>query len=265
MGSWLPIAVKRESPDWIFLMIGTNDINSNMTPTEELKTLVNKIIDENDDVQILLATVVPYGNDAAKNQLVNNYNDEIKKYDNDKKDQIHVADINSAFGTEEVKKYYSIDFPDEESSHDDPLHPRKLDSNCESGYDLIAKIWFEEFEDALKDVATMAPAHPRDQLSDVVQRELNKTESTTDLVLHPAYPNPFNPTTTIQYSLPATMEVRLAVFDVLGREVALLAEGTQSAGRHTATFDASHLSNGVYFYTLETPEQTLTGRMSLAK
>jgi hypothetical protein len=60
------------------------------------------------------------------------------------------------------------------------------------------------------------------------------------------YPNPFNPTTTIRYSLPAASEVKVAVFDVLGREITVLTNGRSEAGVHELTFDASGLSSGVY-------------------
>ena len=79
------------------------------------------------------------------------------------------------------------------------------------------------------------------------------------------YPNPFNPSTQIQYALPQAAEVRLAVFDLLGREVAVLLDATQTAGTHTVAFDASHLASGVYFYQLETPRGTLTQKMLLLK
>jgi hypothetical protein len=63
-------------------------------------------------------------------------------------------------------------------------------------------------------------------------------------------PNPFNPHTTIHYSLATESTVKLTVFDVLGREVAILAEGKQMPGEHAALFDASALPSGVYFYRL---------------
>jgi hypothetical protein len=61
------------------------------------------------------------------------------------------------------------------------------------------------------------------------------------------YPNPFNPSTTISYQLPVNSYVTLRVYDMLGREVAVLAEGVKDAGYYTAAFDGSRLSSGVYF------------------
>jgi hypothetical protein len=70
------------------------------------------------------------------------------------------------------------------------------------------------------------------------------------------YPNPFNPTTTIRYSLPEVADVRLSVFDVRGRELALLASGSQDQGQYQAVWDGrtragSPAPSGVYFYRLE--------------
>ncbi|MFQ3608888.1 MAG: FG-GAP-like repeat-containing protein [Chloroherpetonaceae bacterium] len=65
------------------------------------------------------------------------------------------------------------------------------------------------------------------------------------------YPNPFNPTTTIRYELPVPSEVKLEVFDVLGRKVATLVNARMAAGQYDATLNASGLSSGVYFYRLE--------------
>ena len=90
---------------------------------------------------------------------------------------------------------------------------------------------------------------------------------TTDLPaatrLEQNYPNPFNPSTEIRWMLDAGRQTRLAVYDVLGREVAVLADGVMPAGEHRVTFDARGLSSGIYLYRLETGGQTLTRRMIL--
>lgn len=65
------------------------------------------------------------------------------------------------------------------------------------------------------------------------------------------YPNPFNSSTKIIYQIPQNGIVSLKVFDVLGKEVAVLVNTEKKAGRYEATFDSSNLSSGVYFYTLQ--------------
>jgi len=79
------------------------------------------------------------------------------------------------------------------------------------------------------------------------------------------YPNPFNPTTAISYQLKAVSHVTLRVFDVLGREVATLVDGQMPAGSHQVTFDASHLSSGVYLYELKAGDFVQTRTMVLTK
>jgi hypothetical protein len=79
------------------------------------------------------------------------------------------------------------------------------------------------------------------------------------------YPNPFNPTTSIDYDLPAASYVRLAVFDMLGREVVRLQDGDQRAGSYTAHFDASSLPSGVYFCRLAAANRIATQKMLLMK
>jgi hypothetical protein len=74
------------------------------------------------------------------------------------------------------------------------------------------------------------------------------------------YPNPFNPETVIPYALPARSEITLRVFDMLGREVAVLATGMQEAGYHSAVWNAADFSSGVYFYRLEATSGTQSFR-----
>lgn len=90
-------------------------------------------------------------------------------------------------------------------------------------------------------------------------------------ILHPssfslsAFPNPFNPTTTLSFTLPQAGEVNLRVFDILGREVAVLKDGFLEAGAQHITFDGSDLTSGVYFVRFVTPKQTVTQKILLLK
>lgn len=84
-------------------------------------------------------------------------------------------------------------------------------------------------------------------------------------LLEQNYPNPFNPSTTINFSVPNTSDVSLKVFDVLGKEVATLVEGQMSEGHYTATFNASALASGLYFYTLRSGNSVETKKMMLMK
>jgi hypothetical protein len=83
--------------------------------------------------------------------------------------------------------------------------------------------------------------------------------------LYPNYPNPFNPTTQIQFSLPQTTEVKLEVFSLLGQRLATLVNETRSMGEHTVSFDGKDLSSGVYVYRLVTPEFSQSKTMQLIK
>ncbi len=79
------------------------------------------------------------------------------------------------------------------------------------------------------------------------------------------YPNPFNPSTVITYTLPEAAHVRLDVFDVTGRRVAVLVDEVRPMGTHTVRFDARHLVSGVYGYRLQAGTVTRTGRMVLLR
>ena len=80
-----------------------------------------------------------------------------------------------------------------------------------------------------------------------------------------AYPNPFNPTTIIQYSVSERANVVLKIYDVSGREIAELANGFKNAGLHSAVFEASHLASGLYLYRLQVGNQVVNGRLMLVK
>jgi hypothetical protein len=79
------------------------------------------------------------------------------------------------------------------------------------------------------------------------------------------FPNPFNPSTTIEFELKKQSAVTLDVFDVLGRKVSTLLNKTLIPGRHQVEFNGRNLSTGTYFYQLKTNEQTKTKKMSIVK
>ncbi len=78
-----------------------------------------------------------------------------------------------------------------------------------------------------------------------------EAEKPLEFALEQNYPNPFNPTTVIRYRLGSESDVRLHVYDVLGRRVATLVDERLPAGEHQAIFDGSGLASGVYVYRLE--------------
>ena len=84
-------------------------------------------------------------------------------------------------------------------------------------------------------------------------------------VLNEAYPNPFNPSTVIAYDLPESADVELAVYDVMGREVARLVDSYREAGYHRVVFDASHLPSGVYLYRLQTGSFVVSKQITFLK
>lgn len=89
-------------------------------------------------------------------------------------------------------------------------------------------------------------------LTGITPKENNLPEG---IELYPAYPNPFNPSTTIRYRIPETGEITLAVFNLLGQKIATLVKGKQSAGEHQLTWDAEGLPSGIYYLVLTSQQQ----------
>ena len=79
------------------------------------------------------------------------------------------------------------------------------------------------------------------------------------------FPNPFNPSTTISYAIPKEMDVALKVYDLMGREVAILVDRHQSAGHHSVRLDGTSLASGTYFYELRASALVLRKKMLLVR
>ena len=90
-------------------------------------------------------------------------------------------------------------------------------------------------------------------------------EVPSTITLKQNYPNPFNPTTTFEYTINDVQDVKLAVYDIVGRRVALLVDGVQPASTYRVSFDATDLASGTYFYRLEAAGTVLTKTMVLIK
>jgi hypothetical protein len=79
------------------------------------------------------------------------------------------------------------------------------------------------------------------------------------------YPNPFNPSTVINFSLPQDAQVKLTVYDMLGREVAVMVNELRSAGTYSIAVDGRSMASGIYVYRLEAGNRTFTRKMTLIK
>ena len=90
-------------------------------------------------------------------------------------------------------------------------------------------------------------------------------QSPTKFVLFNNFPNPFNPTTTIKYEIPKTVNVSLKVYDILGREVQILINQEQKPGFYEVPFGNDDLASGIYFYRLQAGDFIQTKKMILLK
>ncbi|MFC1527643.1 T9SS type A sorting domain-containing protein [Candidatus Neomarinimicrobiota bacterium] len=93
----------------------------------------------------------------------------------------------------------------------------------------------------------------------------NKYQGPLTYALHNNYPNPFNPITTIRYSLPESADIKLEVFDFLGKKVATLVDEYKNTGNYSVVFNAENLPSGIYFYRLLTGKFVESKKILLIK
>ena len=100
-----------------------------------------------------------------------------------------------------------------------------------------------------------------------VEKQLKESQSNPikGYSLKENYPNPFNPTTTITYTIPEKQDVKIRVYDPFGREVAELVNEVKAKGEHSVNFDGSNLASGVYYYTITAGNYTETKKLMLIK
>ena len=122
-------------------------------------------------------------------------------------------------------------------------------------------------------IGEVATATDQVEIDDVVVRstggavgvEEKISSLPTEFELMANYPNPFNPTTNIQFALPSNSNVKLTVVNALGQVVAELDNGELNAGIHDVTWSAANMTSGIYFYTIQADNFVQTRKMLLLK
>lgn len=124
-------------------------------------------------------------------------------------------------------------------------------------YDLRSKeaVTLEDADSTALRLAIGSPSYVQNQAQEALPDEVTLT----------SYPNPIRKQATLEYTLTEPTDVRIAVYDVLGRQVAVLENGRKQAGRHSVTLEGGQLSSGVYFGRLKTGDQTRTQKITVVR
>jgi len=132
---------------------------------------------------------------------------------------------------------------------------------------MAVPVWRMKFRDNEVIVATHGRGVwtvPAGDISAAITEDSGTLPS--DFVLLPNYPNPFNASTNIQFAVPVEVHIRLAVYDVLGRRMSVLADQVYAPGMYDLTWDASGYASGIYFYRMESEGRLIgTQKMTLLK
>jgi hypothetical protein len=117
----------------------------------------------------------------------------------------------------------------------------------------------------LKQTDLDGTVHYTDPISVNVLTAVNEAPIPTAFALSQNYPDPFNPSTTIQYQLPTTSRVTLKIYNTMGQEVATLQDGVQEAGYRSVVWNAVNVASGVYFYRLDAGQFASVKKLLLLK
>lgn len=181
----------------------------------------------------------------------------------------YVGDLDFGFaGSGELIRLFndSDEIVDQVTYSDDPPWPTEAD-----GEGATLSLTHPRLDNSVAGNWAASSGHgtPGAENSDVLVS--NEDEDPEEVVegfeLYQNYPNPFNPTTTISYRLDNPGRVKLTLYDVMGREVAVLENSIKAQGMHSLKWDASpgRFSSGVYLYKLEVGNQTMTRKLTLIK
>lgn len=170
----------------------------------------------------------------------------------------------------DLQTWYAFNFDDLGTANEIPVDSLKwtiADGDTDTDGRPRVMAWEEDGETVyVAQFSQDIPAVQKYTGSPVVSVESELTDGMPEgYELKSNYPNPFNPTTNIEFNLAESGFVQLNVYNMLGQKVAEVASGDMSAGKHTVTFNASALSSGTYLYTLEVNGVRLTNKMTLIK
>jgi tetratricopeptide (TPR) repeat protein len=139
----------------------------------------------------------------------------------------------------------------------------KLLNDVKSQANLSTQMEISSAEDALSVYSSVISANTGSQL--LKQNTSEEIEKPTTYSLSHNFPNPFNPTTVINYQIPRAGLVTIKIYDILGKEVTTLVNESKEQGYYNVTFDASKLSSGVYIYQLKANDFVSSKKMVLIK
>lgn len=181
----------------------------------------------------------------------------------------YIGDIDFGFaGSGELLRLFNDngEIADQVTYSDDPPWPAEAD-----GHGATLALTHPRLDNSKVENWAASAGHgtPGAENSDVLvsTEKEDPEEVVKGFELFQNYPNPFNPTTTISYRLDKPGRVKLAVYDIMGREVALLENGMKPQGIHSQSWDASlgKFSSGVYLYKLDVGNETLIRKLTLIK